>query len=168
MPVVQCVGLSHLFSKGMFRVGGPLAPQMFRRPKFHLVIPNIEVHGGRRLTFKDQEIIARVFQVGAEIAPTTGVCNTIAQRRLTHHHEAPTGGNTRTGQWPRGKNELVLRPQGIDAGVHFIHQQFKPRAAPSDKVPAQVRGQIFNGTVPRGEINPQDFAFPSKHKAPFR
>ena len=141
---------------------------MVRRPEFHLIVPDIEVHGGWGLAFKNQNIVTRKFQIGAEIATTTGVGNTVAQGGFTHHNEAPSSGNARTGQRSRGKNELILRPQRIDAGVHFIHQHFESQAPPADKAPAQVRGQIFNGTVPRGEINPQNFAFPSKHKAPFR
>src|SRR5207247_5658706 len=123
-----------LVADHVFRVIDDLPPQVLRAADLNLVVMDVEVDWLFGRAFDHQIVIARKTWGRTPVAPGVRRGNGPGQRRFGHHHVPSAGRGIGAGYRSGGKNQRVALVEGIDLGIHIIHQELATHAPPADIV----------------------------------
>ena len=141
----------------LLHLGGLFAPQVSPVADLYLVVLDPQVDGFLRLTGDDDRIPTGAFQFHPPEAAYVSLAETSGEGRPGPYCAPATASHRCAGHHPGGKDEQVVRSQGISPWLQFLEQVVGDHA-PAAKVSAEkVLTGLFHLHLPGRQINAQNF-----------
>ncbi len=146
-------------------VGGVCAfsPNLISRQELDLVVLYIEHRRTVGLSLDDQGIVAGFPELFGHSRSQVAVAIEARQRRFSRDDRFPCVGGRDAGNRPEGDDKLVIRAQGIGAGLDLVIQDFYGEAPSAHPFLGEFLTIRFFFSAFRGQVDPEKVAGPAVH-----